>query len=162
MADDKFEGSEDAVARGKRANDDKKIKKIKKKAENLDTGQLGEQVAAEYLQDNGWTVIARNYTTHIGEIDLIVQRDVVRGLGHTQILAFVEVKARRDTRRASPAAAVTSKKRKKLSALALLFIQQHEIRHVVCRFDVVAVNLGVNPAEVTHYENAFDVLGRIR
>ena len=135
---------------------------VKKKAENSDTGQLGEQVAADYLEDKGWTIVARNYTTQIGEIDLIVQRDIVRGLGQTQILAFVEVKARRSTRRASPAAAVTAKKRKKLSALALSFIRQHQIRHIVCRFDVISVNLGVNPAEVTHYENAFDVLGRIR
>ncbi len=159
MTDRNFEGSNETDASDERKKNDKKITR---KTANTDTGRLGEQAAADYLEDQGWTIVARNYTTQVGEIDLIVQRDVVRGLGRTQILAFVEVKARRSTRRASPAAAVTAKKRKKLSALALLFLQQHEIRHVVCRFDVVAVNLGVSPAEVTHYENAFDVLGRIR
>lgn len=134
----------------------------KKQAAHLTTGQLGEQLAADYLEGMGWTILVRNYRMRIGEIDMIVQRDIERGLGRVQILAFVEVKARRDTRRASPAASVTAKKRKKLSALALLFIQQHGIRHVVCRFDVVSVDLSVNPAKITHYENAFDVLGRIR
>ncbi len=131
-------------------------------AEHLTTGQFGEQLAAEYLEEEGWSIIARNYSTKTGEIDLIAQREVKRGAGRVQVLAFVEVKARRDTRRASPAAAVTAKKRKKLSLLALGFIKRHGIRHVVCRFDVISVDLSVKPAKITHIENAFDGLGRLR
>ncbi|MBA2661687.1 MAG: YraN family protein [Bradymonadaceae bacterium] len=131
-------------------------------ASHLSLGERGEQIAADYLEEQGWTIVARNYTTRFGEVDIIVQRDVIRGLGRAQIIAFVEVKARRNTRHVSPGAAVTSKKRKKLSALARHYVKQNRLHGFICRFDVVTVDLGGELPRLCHIEGAFDVLGRIR
>ena len=53
-------------------------------------GELGEALAAQYLEAQGWRVAARNYRCPWGEIDLICENE--------QFLIFVEVKARTSVR----------------------------------------------------------------
>ncbi|MEW5941133.1 MAG: YraN family protein, partial [Chloroflexota bacterium] len=53
-------------------------------------GRWGEQAAAEYLEKRGYLILARNFRTKHGEIDLIARQD--------NILVFVEVKARSSNR----------------------------------------------------------------
>ena len=50
-------------------------------------GRLGERLAAEHLERLGYRVIARNYRTRFGELDLVVCDD--------EVLVFCEVKTRR-------------------------------------------------------------------
>jgi len=52
--------------------------------EHLQTGILGETLAAEYLKDRGFFLIERNYRKKWGEIDLILKKDTT--------IHFVEVK----------------------------------------------------------------------
>lgn len=47
-------------------------------------GEIGETIATKYLIKQGFSIIARNYTKKIGEIDIVCCRD--------KILHFVEVK----------------------------------------------------------------------
>ncbi len=49
-------------------------------------GYLGEQLAADYLQSQGYRILAQNFTIRGGEIDLIVQ--------NSQETLLVEVKSR--------------------------------------------------------------------
>ena len=50
-------------------------------------GRQGEDVAACYLEKSGYTLLQRNYTCRLGEIDIVaLDRDV---------LVFVEVRSRR-------------------------------------------------------------------
>ena len=53
---------------------------------NKAIGRFGEDIACEYLEGSGFEVIARNYNTRCGEIDVIAER---RGMLH-----FIEVKTR--------------------------------------------------------------------
>jgi putative endonuclease len=51
---------------------------------NRQVGKRGEEIAAKYLQDKGYRILERNYSTKFGEIDLIATKN--------NILYFVEVK----------------------------------------------------------------------
>lgn len=62
-------------------------KRMSKKEENRRIGQLGEGIAAKFLESNGFTVIERNYKRKFGEVDIIAKKGAV--------VHFVEVKSTR-------------------------------------------------------------------
>lgn len=113
------------------------------------TGIQGEDVAASFLEAQGYTVLARNYRQRFGEIDIVAEdRDV---------LVFVEVKTRNNNRYGSPFEAVDIRKQKKLSIMAQDYISRNDFEDRSARFDVVAVRLNKdsNP-EVEIIRDAFD------
>lgn len=94
------------------------------------TGQLGETVAAAYLQKQGIYILRRNYRSRFGEIDLIGQE------GHT--LVIIEVKTRK---RGPGAQAVNLRKQKRICATLNWFRMKERIpEHVPVRFDVIEVD----------------------
>jgi putative endonuclease len=116
-------------------------------------GDAAEALALAYLQGQGLTLLARNYRVALGpsrragEVDLIMrERDGT--------LVFVEVRARRDTRRGGAAASVGTTKQARLVHAA-----RHYLRSWAelppCRFDVVAIDAG----ELTWLQAAFDAAG---
>lgn len=101
-------------------------------------GRRGEALAAHFLTHRGYEILARNYRTRRGEIDLIA-RD-----GKTVV--FVEVKARTGSRFGSPCEAVDAKKQQRLRLAAEEWLcQQEEVPF--CRFDVIEVYLPAEPDE---------------
>lgn len=97
-------------------------------------GESGERVAALALQQRGYTILARNYRTRAGELDLIA-RDA-------DGLAFVEVRARRGDTRGTPEESLTPRKRARLVAVAHEFLQAHsEYAECAWRIDLVAIEL---------------------
>ncbi len=118
--------------------------------ERLGIGQRGEAAAAEYLQKRGWRVVARNYRTPLGELDLVAER---RG-----ILAFVEVKTRTSDLFGEGYEAVTARKREKLYRLAEYYLMDRRGSHLTVRFDVVSVRMDAASGTVEkleHWEDAF-------
>jgi putative endonuclease len=111
-------------------------------------GQHGEQLAAAFLQGQGYRIAQQNYRCREGEIDIIAWD------GPT--LVFVEVKTKGQTRFGAPQAMVDRHKQKKMVHVAMVYVHQHQLQHVDLRFDVVAITLlpGVSP-EVTHVPAAF-------
>ena len=81
-----------------------------------DLGLLGEDLAAQLLQQRGYVILERNYRCPYGEVD-IVARDHDR-------LAFVEVRARRGTSFGTPQESVTPRKQARLAAVARSFLQE--------------------------------------
>ena len=121
----------------------------------------GEDLAAKYLEKEGWTIVGRNVRYKLGEIDIIAQRTIERGLGKANLIAFVEVKTRtskKDPRGAERA--ITTKKRKKVIIAAKLFLKKNPIGACIARFDVIAITLGDEP-DLRYYPNAYDSSGRI-
>ncbi|MBC7340028.1 MAG: YraN family protein [Firmicutes bacterium] len=98
----------------------------------------GEDVAARYLEELGYRIVARNYRTRWGEIDIIARDGPV--------LAFVEVRRRGSGSRAHPAETVGMSKRERLSRTAADFLSNRGWWHFVCRFDVVTISEGQEPA----------------
>jgi len=113
------------------------------------TGRRGEILAARHLEKAGYQIVERNYRCLFGEMDLVAQdgRSVV----------FVEVKTRRSDRFGLPQASVGLKKKKKLSQIALHYLQQKCLTSCEARFDVIAVRIGPEGEGVEHIRNAFDL-----
>ena len=116
--------------------------------DNQTSGKLGEELAAEALRRMGYAILARRYRTRYGEID-IVARD-------NDTLVFVEVKARRTDRFGSAAESVTGWKQRRISAMALEYLNRVKRPDAACRFDVVAIDgLGTSQATVNVIKDAF-------
>ncbi|QAY70549.1 YraN family protein [Xylanimonas protaetiae] len=100
-----------------------------------DVGRRGEQLAAQLLMDEGYTLLARNWRGREGELDLVA-------LDGTTLVA-VEVKTRSSTRFGHPAEAVTPGKLARLRRLTGQWLAEHgrELRPRFrdVRIDVVAV-----------------------
>ena len=117
--------------------------------EKQSLGQFGEEQAARYLRRRFYTILARNYRCRFGEIDLIAKRGGV--------LAFVEVKLRRDDAHGEAREFVTARKQQRVLAAAELWLSQNETA-LQPRFDVIEVYAprGENgPVKINHIENAF-------
>ena len=117
-------------------------------------GRAAEEAAAQYLLHRGWTLLGRNVRIGRGELDLIVRR--------ADVLAFVEVKARRTAEYGTPEDAVDARKRRKVARLAELWlsVRPWALRGVNdVRFDVVAVDAAVCPPVVRHLAGAFTLDG---
>lgn len=101
-------------------------------------GAAAEDLAARHLAAHGLAIVARNWRTRRGEIDLIA-RD-----GAT--LVFVEVRLRRNARFGGPAASITSTKRARLVAAAEQYLADLPAPPA-CRFDALLLD-GLDPARI--------------
>ena len=93
-------------------------------------GAAGEEAAASFLQRQGWTVLARNYRTRRGEIDLVVQRG--------DEVAFVEVKSWRSVPREDLGRSIGPRKQARIARAAREFLaRRRDLAEAHVRFDVV-------------------------
>ena len=116
-------------------------------APHLRLGRAGEAAAEALLAGKGFTVLARNYRTRGGEVDLVCQD------GETVV--FVEVKTRGAGSLARPDQAVTAAKRGRLVRAAAAFLSERDLWDRPCRFDVVAVTASGKTLTATHLPDAF-------
>lgn len=114
-------------------------------------GAAGEVLAARYLRQKGYTLLAANYHTRFGEIDIIA--------ADKKYIAFVEVKLRGEAAIYTPQEAVTPAKQQKIIKTAMLYLQTHPV-DLQPRFDVISiVTDGTDPMRVhslEHLKSAFD------
>jgi putative endonuclease len=125
------------------------LKKIKD-TEKITTGKEGEKIAAAYLKKNGYRIIEINFSCPIGEIDIVAKEK--------DDLVFVEVKTRKSIELGYPEQAVGIRKQKKMSQLALWYLEKRKIADISARFDVVAITLIPENNEVKLIKNAFDFI----
>ncbi|MEG4505023.1 YraN family protein [Microcoleus sp. F6_B4] len=118
-----------------------------------DIGTLGENLVAEWLQQQGWEILHRQWHCRWGEIDIIAlgtdeESEINRGnenspypIPHSQTLAFVEVKTRsRGNWDAGGMLAVSTTKQAKLWQTAEIFLSTRpDLANNSCRFDVALV-----------------------
>ena len=112
-------------------------------------GNAGENFAANYLENHGYKIIARNFRVRSAEIDIIAE---IGG-----VIVFVEVKTRSSIRYGLPAEAVNFRKQKKIIEAASVFLQDETYADCACRFDVLEVYSSGKNFSVNHIENAFEV-----
>jgi len=96
-------------------------------------GDAGEDFAAACLESRGYRVVARNFRTRLGEVDLIARNE--------QYLLFVEVKARKAGAMVTGEEAVDFRKQARLRAAAETYLVGHP-NTLQPRFDVICVELG--------------------
>jgi putative endonuclease len=113
-------------------------------------GRDAEDAAHRYLEQEGLTIIARNWRTRSGfaEVDLI-------GFdGRTGVLVFVEVKSRASGDHAAPERQISREKRRKIAIASLEFRRHSQYENSPVRFDVVSV-LFEPERKVTHFTDAW-------
>jgi len=111
-------------------------------------GRQGEEAASELLESKGLRIVARRFRLRLGEIDLVAEQG--------DLVIFVEVKTRRNTRYGAPAEAVTAVKQRRIATVALAFLSRTGRLERRVRFDVVEVfadEHGIH--RVHHIEDAF-------
>ena len=113
-----------------------------------ETGRKGEAVAARYYQQRGCLLLAHDYRTRMGEIDLILYRD--------DTLVFAEVKTRTGAMLDRPAAAVDARKQQRLILAAQQYLQCSPYRDAAIRFDVVEVTPAAKGWQVHCIPSAFE------
>jgi putative endonuclease len=106
----------------------------------------GEELAAQYLANAGFSIVERNYHYGHGEIDIIAREN--------DYLVFVEVKTRTNASFGAPEYSITRGKQKQLLHVAKGYLFEQQIDNVPCRFDVIIVEL-YNKTEIRHIPNAF-------
>jgi putative endonuclease len=116
---------------------------------SVSIGQIGEERATLYLQEHGVHIVARNYRTRRGELDIVAQD------GDT--LCFVEVRLRTENSFGSPLETVVARKQRRLVYAAMEYLARHSrsMNKYACRFDVIAVER--TPMRITWIKNAFDL-----
>ncbi len=111
-------------------------------------GVWGEKYCERYLKRNGFEIMARNFRSRGGEVDIIAAEQ--------SSIIFVEVKSRRDTDFVEPEAAINNIKKQRIKRAAKDFLVRNGRPDVPMRFDVVFVIVGeTGRAEVRHYRDAF-------
>ena len=111
-------------------------------------GDFGENIAAAHLEQHGYEIIARNFRSRFGEIDLIAQND--------RFLLFVEVKTRGPNPRVTGEEAVDYHKQRRLRLAAEYYLTKHNPTRQP-RFDVICVDTARDGqvVAVRWIENAF-------
>jgi putative endonuclease len=110
-----------------------------------DIGTSGENFVAEWLEAQGATILARQWTCRSGELDLVVRTP-------DEIVAFVEVKTRsRGNWDSNGILSITVTKQRKIITAAQLFLSKHpHLAALPCRFDVALVRKRGNPKTSPH------------
>jgi putative endonuclease len=101
-------------------------------ANNLVTGNKGEDLAAQFLRNNGYEILERNYRIRGGEVDIISKKD--------DFLVFVEVKTRYSHEFGLPVESVTPWKIRFLLKTAKFYIQKINWGEKPYRLDFVGVD----------------------
>lgn len=112
-------------------------------------GRLGEQVAAEHLQRRGLDVVARNYRTRWGELDIVARDE--------RHVVFCEVKTRR-LGSSRPLEGLRPAQQRRIRRMAVAWLAEHAGEFArELRFDAVGVTFDATGRLVAleHLEGAF-------
>lgn len=115
---------------------------------NIIKGRLGENIATDFLKKQGFAIVEKNWHySRFAELDIVAF--------DSNILVFVEVKARTSTYFGEPIEAITQTKVKKIRTAATAYINEHpDLKFEGVRFDAVCIILK-NIPEITHFKDIF-------
>jgi putative endonuclease len=119
-------------------------------------GSRSERAAVHFLKKQGYRILVRNYTCPLGELDVIALDG--------SCLVFVEVRSTGNETTAGPAASVNDAKQRRLTSLALHFLQTNRLLGRLARFDVITLSWPADQREpiIEHHRNAFEATGRLQ
>lgn len=115
------------------------------KRDNRLTGALGEEIAAKYLENQGYKILDKNFHySKYAEIDIIAKEK--------DTIVFVEVKTRKTKNFGHPLEAITQKKLENIYKAAMFYLQNTKEKHKKYRIDVISI-LGADKYEMEHIKN---------
>jgi len=119
-------------------------------AKHNEIGQLGENLAVRYLEDQDYIILERNCRRHHWEMDIIATKG--------NIIAFIEVKTRTSEEYGPAEEAVDFKKQRRMMSIADQYVRKHN-RNEYPRMDIIAVVKEGEEFVVRHTPNAFGLMG---
>lgn len=115
-------------------------------AEHNDLGKLGEEMAVEFLQKNGYEILETNWTFQKAEVDIIAKKE--------NILAIIEVKTRSSLDFGLPQDFVKPKKIQLLVKAVNEYVVTNDL-DIEVRFDIIAVHKEAKTFAMEHLMDAF-------
>ncbi len=115
-------------------------------AEHNEFGKEGEEEAAAYLIDKGYSIRHRNWHCGKKELDIVAE--------YRNELIVIEVKTRKNTRFGNPEDAVTDKKIRRIIASTDAYLRKFSVDLPV-RFDIITLVGEKTPFTIEHIEEAF-------
>jgi len=112
-------------------------------------GQQGEREAEQFLSAQRYAIIAKNYRSPFGEVDLIAL--------DRQTLVFVEVRTHTGAAFGDPLESVNARKQRQIAKTALHYLSRHRLYNREARFDVIGIRWEGENACLTHVKGAFDI-----
>ncbi len=116
---------------------------------NLEFGKAAEDAAARFLEAKGYKVLQRNYKNRFGEIDIIAK--------DKGVICFIEVKARHSLNLGFPQEAVSTRKQRQISRVAVYYLKLNHLLECSARFDVLALLYLNSQPEISLITNAFEL-----
>jgi putative endonuclease len=117
--------------------------------DRIELGRAGEEMAADFLRNNGYRILFSNYKTKLGEIDIIAK--------DKDTICFVEVKTRATEKFGFPQEAVSFIKQRQIAKAALTFLKDKSLLDKKARFDVVSVMLADARPKIKLIKDAFEL-----
>ena len=115
-------------------------------AQHNELGTKGEQLAVDFLTENGYDILECNYRFEKAEVDIIAKKN--------QTLAVIEVKTRSTADFGNPQDFVKPKQIQRLVKAVDEYVTSNNL-NVEVRFDIIAIIKQGNSFKIEHLENAF-------
>jgi len=107
-------------------------------------GKLGESKSLEYLQNNYYQIVEKNFFCRYGEIDIIA-------LDKKQNeLVFIEVKTRTNLLYGMPIESISNKKINKIKKTINYYIINKKVKNINIRIDAIEVLVQKNKCIINH------------
>ena len=113
-------------------------------------GQKGEEEAVQFLRRLGYAIIAQNYRSPYGEIDVIAKDH--------QVLVFVEVRTHSRPEYGDPLESVNWRKQRQVAKTAQYYLTCNGLENHEARFDVIGIQWQDGQARLSHIPGAFELL----
>lgn len=114
---------------------------------NKQIGRKGEEIAANYLAENDYYILEKNFRCKIGEIDIIAFDK------EEKKIVSIEVKTRRSIKYGLPREAVDKKKQKHIISATKYYLLINKLMNYKIRFDVIEVYLIGDIYKINHIKN---------
>ncbi|WGH74911.1 YraN family protein [Tenacibaculum tangerinum] len=115
-------------------------------AQHNELGKKGEQLAIDYLIENGYVIVEKNYRFQKAEVDIMAKKG--------SVLAIVEVKTRSTAYFGNPQDFVNPKKIKLLVTAVDAYVTKRNL-DVEIRFDIIAIIKEQHKFTIEHIKDAF-------
>ena len=112
-------------------------------------GRIGEDVACQYLQENNYEIIERNFECRQGEIDIIAK--------DKDEIVFIEVKTRTNSSYGNPIDSITYYKQKHIIKSVEYYLYKEKLEKAFVRIDVIEVYSRGEKYYVNHIKNGISM-----
>jgi len=128
--------------------------------QSQEIGVIGETIAADYLKKNGYQILARNFKTKWGELDIVAQKNKVIIFVEVKTLHFASlVQGRPEKSDFAPEDEITFHKAQQLRKMAQIYLSANRLPlDIAQQIDILAIELAKNSqiANIRHIQNAIE------